>query len=160
MSRQQAAVGVGHALCSLRDVGGVHGSFVLSPAGELIGKDLPAVFDERVFAEVGPRIARLRDTFASVGDPVDSCVLRFAEHKLFLRAMDEGTVGVLLTLTANMPALKMAVTLAVRGMATDLALYQNSPPEPPVRSSVPPPVLAPPAPRARARVVFRGHEVK
>ena len=40
------------ALSALRDVAGVHGSFVLQPTGELLGKDLPAVFHDDLFIEV------------------------------------------------------------------------------------------------------------
>ena len=36
--------GIQRALSALRDVAGVHGSFVLQLSGELMGKDLPAVF--------------------------------------------------------------------------------------------------------------------
>ena len=50
---------MGHALAALRDVAGVHGSFVLSLTGELVGKDLPAVFHDELFVEVGGRLARL-----------------------------------------------------------------------------------------------------
>jgi|GEM_PF-841708 len=176
MSREQLAVGVASALNSLRDIAGVHGSFVVSQTGELIGKDLPSVFDEHVFAEVGPRIVRLRETFGSVGDDMDGCLLRYSEHKLFLKAMNEGTVGVLLTLAANMPALKMAVSLAVRRMSADVTAYHRTPAElplptlPAATTTVPPGAMIgaastpPPAPsqsvRPRGRMVFRGHEVK
>lgn len=175
MSKEQAAAGVASALQSLRDIAGVHGSFVVSQEGELIGKDLPSVFDEHVFAEVGPRIVRLRETFSSVDDHMDGCLLRFAEHKLFLRAMSEGTIGVLLALTANMPALKMAVSLAARRMAGDVATYHRLQSEvplqtlapatasvPPMNSMVPSTSTPPPPPsvRPRGRMVFRGQEVK
>ena len=48
-------------LAAMRDVDGVHGSFVVTRAGALAGKDLPAMFDDAVLTEVGRRIARLHE---------------------------------------------------------------------------------------------------
>ena len=56
---------ISHALAALRDVAGVHGSFVLRPTGELLGKDLPAVFHDDLFVEVGARLSRFVETMAA-----------------------------------------------------------------------------------------------
>ena len=68
----------------VRDVAGVHGSFVLQLSGELVGKDLPAVFHDELFVEVGARLSRFVETMAADGDEVSSAILRFEEHRLYV----------------------------------------------------------------------------
>ena len=43
---------IAESLRMLRDVEGVHGSFVVSTNGELVDSDLPAVFDGHLLGEV------------------------------------------------------------------------------------------------------------
>lgn len=128
------AQAISQTLSALRDIQGVHGSFFVSSAGRLVSKDLPGVFDEALFAEVGPRIARLQETLTSSGDDVDMCLLRFAEHKLFLRPTVTGFLCVLMASSVNLPALKMAVSLAARRINAELA-SSPSPPPPGLASS-------------------------
>lgn len=104
----------------LRDVEGVHGSFVLAESGSLVDRDLPEGYDEALFADVGPRIARMFETFASDGKDMESFMLRYAEHKLFVRQMTWGLVGVMVASTVNLPALRMAVNLVVRRIDPDV----------------------------------------
>ena len=92
-------------LQSLRDVDGVQGSFVVAPSGALVAKDLPAIFDGELFSEVGPRIARLYETFLSGGEEMDACVLRYAEHKLYVRKLKAGMVGINVGVPATMAML-------------------------------------------------------
>jgi predicted regulator of Ras-like GTPase activity (Roadblock/LC7/MglB family) len=101
-------------LRSLRDVQGVYGSFVVAGSGALVARDLPAVFDSDVFAEVGPRLVRLFETFLADGEDLDSAMLRYAEHKLYVRKMTWGVIGVLSTVAVNLPALRMVANLVVR----------------------------------------------
>lgn len=101
-------------LRSLRDVQGVYGSFVLAGGGGLVAKDLPALYDGPLFAELGPRITRFYETFLSAGEELDACVLRYAEHKLYLRRMTWGLIGVVSATAVNMPALRMVANLVVR----------------------------------------------
>src|SRR5580698_2063 len=77
----------------LRDVQGVHGGFVIAASGSLVDRDLPEAFDEQVFSQVGPRIARLHEAFASGKREMDVCMLRYADNKLYLRKMTWGFVG-------------------------------------------------------------------
>ena len=90
--------GIGRALAALRDVAGVHGSFVLKPTGELVGKDLPAVFHDELFVEVGARLSRFVETMAADGDEVTSAILRFDEHRLYVTRFAHGLLAVI---TAN-----------------------------------------------------------
>jgi predicted regulator of Ras-like GTPase activity (Roadblock/LC7/MglB family) len=105
---------IAEALQAFRDVEGVHGSFIITLTGSLIARDLPAAFDNQLFSEVGPRIARLHETFLSGGEQLDACMLRFAEHKLYIRKMATALVGVLSALDINMPALRMVSNLVIR----------------------------------------------
>ena len=105
---------IDRALVALRDVQGVHGSFVIALGGALIARDLPSAFDQHVFSEVGPRLARLHETFWSGGEEMDSCLLRYAEHKLYLRKMTATLIGVLSGAQVNMPALRMVSNLVIR----------------------------------------------
>lgn len=105
-------------LSGLRDVGDVEGSFLLGARGELVARDLPAVFHDEVFGEVGPRLARLRETLESDGDDLSSLTLRFAEHKLHLRSVGALMLGVVTGARVNGPALRMAINLVARRVAS------------------------------------------
>jgi hypothetical protein len=98
----------------LRDVQGVYGSFVVAGSGSLVDRDLPEAFDEGVLGEVGPRVARLFEAFASGGRDMDTCMLRYSEQKLYVRKMTWGIIGVLSSAAVNLPALRMVLNLVVR----------------------------------------------
>jgi hypothetical protein len=126
-------------LRALRDVEGVYGGFVIARTGALVASDLPAIFDADLFDDVGPRIIRLWETFRSGGEELDGCVLRYAEHKLYLRTMAWGLIGVLSAGAVNQPALRMVVNLVIRRVDPEVV--------PSLRPTLPPP--APPAPVAK-----------
>ncbi|MDP9150213.1 MAG: hypothetical protein M3O36_09770 [Myxococcota bacterium] len=128
-------------LRTLRDVEGVYGSFVIAGSGGLVASDLPAVFDSQLFEEVGPRIVRLYDTFRSSGEELDGCVLRYAEHKLHLRRMSWGLVGILSAVAVNKPALRMVANLVIRRIDPDVV--------PALRPTLAPPAAALSPPLAR-----------
>jgi predicted regulator of Ras-like GTPase activity (Roadblock/LC7/MglB family) len=150
----------------LRDLEGVYGSFVLTRSGELLGKDLPNVFDEALFAEVGPRIARLTDTLIDQEDKLSTMSVSAGNYKLHLRDLPDGMLGVLMSMHANMPALNMAINVAVRRLP---AMRQEVPVPPPEVPTVPhhaipsphplPPAGAVPYPTERKTVPppFRAH---
>jgi len=149
------------ALVGLRDVDDVLGSFVIGARGELLAKDLPQVFRDELFAEMGPRLVRLRETLEAGGEGMGSLLLRFDEHKLHVRAVGASLLGVVTGAKVNAPALRMATNLVVRRIESEA----NNPGrlEPPsVRPSVPevsPHASAPPrdsAPPTRKDVLYRG----
>jgi predicted regulator of Ras-like GTPase activity (Roadblock/LC7/MglB family) len=111
---------VRQVLGTLRDVEGVHGSFVLSKAGDLLAKDLPAVFDDRLFATVGPRILRFYDALTAQGEELCQVVMRFTRHKLEVRPGVSGFVCVLCDANTNAAALRMAMALVARGLEPEL----------------------------------------
>jgi predicted regulator of Ras-like GTPase activity (Roadblock/LC7/MglB family) len=130
--------GIEQTLRTLRDVQGVYGSFVIAGTGALVASDLPAVFDAELFEEVGPRITRLYETFLSGGEELDSCMLRFAEQKIYLRKMTWGVIGILSAVAVNMPALRMVANLVIRKIDPEVV--------PSLRPTVSPlPPLIPPA---------------
>jgi predicted regulator of Ras-like GTPase activity (Roadblock/LC7/MglB family) len=134
--------GITRALAALRDVAGVHGSFVLLLSGELVGKDLPAVFHDELFVEVGARLSRFVETMAGDGDEVSSAILRFDEHRLHVTRFAHGLLAVITANEVNAAALRMALTLTTRRLEPELAALLTSPPPPvaPSPSLTPPPV--------------------
>lgn len=134
--------GITRSLTALRDVAGVHGSFVLRPTGELLGKDLPAVFHDELFVEVGARLSRFVETMAADGDEVASAILRFDEHRLYVTRFAHGLLCVIASNDINAAALRMAVTLTTRRIEPEVVAMLTSPP-PPVSTS---PSLTPPPP--------------
>jgi hypothetical protein len=111
---------IGQALSGLRDVEGVYGSFVITQRGALLGRDLPAMFDERLFAELGPRIERLTQALGGEARRVQSCVLRFSEHKLHVRYVGRCIFGVVTSAVVNAATLRMALTLISRRLEAEL----------------------------------------
>jgi predicted regulator of Ras-like GTPase activity (Roadblock/LC7/MglB family) len=154
---------IGPMLSALRDVDGVFGSFAVTKTGALAGKDLPAMFDDRVLAEVGPRLMRLYETLSASGKTLDSCVMHFADHRLHVRVLQNGLLCVLTSRHANASALKMAVTLTARRV--DPSIVEPPPSSEPLQPASAPPASAPPAsasqppPSVTRKAVYRGHRV-
>jgi predicted regulator of Ras-like GTPase activity (Roadblock/LC7/MglB family) len=130
------------ALLALRDVDGVLGSFVIRTDGSVCARDLPDYFENEVLGEVGPRIERLHEAWLSFGAEPEATTLVFAGHKLHLRGIEGGFVGVVSALEVNTPALRMALTMVGRRVANEAAAAV------PVPASVPAPRLDTPAPKA------------
>jgi predicted regulator of Ras-like GTPase activity (Roadblock/LC7/MglB family) len=104
-------------LAGLRDVDEVQGSFLLGSGGHLLARDLPAVFHAEIFADVGPRLVRLRDTFDEQGGST-TLTMRFTDHKLHVRAIGSKLLCVLTGAGVNGPALRMAMNLVARHVET------------------------------------------
>jgi predicted regulator of Ras-like GTPase activity (Roadblock/LC7/MglB family) len=142
--------GIEETLRSLRDVQGVYGSFVVAGSGALVARDLPPVFDGELFAEVGPRVVRLYETFLTGGEDLEAAMLRFSEHKLYLRKMTWGVIGILSTVTVNLPALRMVANLVIRKIDPEVSPSMLTPPPPPVAMqppTPPPPIVESTPPR-------------
>ncbi len=112
--------GIARVLCTLRDVAGVQGSFALLSNGELVCKDLPAVFHDQLFVEVGARLSRFVETLAADGDDVSSAVLRFDVHRLYVTRFAHGLLAVVTDSEVNNAALSMAVTLTARRLDSEI----------------------------------------
>ncbi len=158
---------IAQILAGMRDVDGVHGSFVVTRGGVLAGKDLPPMFDDAVLTEVGRRIVRLHDGLCAGGDDFDHCVMRFADHKLYLRSVPNGFLCVLSTNGVNTPALKMALTLTSRRVDPLIADAASASAPPPSPSATPPRTSEVPPQSgsggsgtpSRRQATYRGHRV-
>jgi predicted regulator of Ras-like GTPase activity (Roadblock/LC7/MglB family) len=150
------------SLVTLKDVYGITGSFVFTRAGDLVARELPAMFDDTALGEAGSRLTRLHETFAASGDELDVAVLRFRDHKLYVKSLPAGALCIISDGAVNMPALRMAANLVGRRITPALDALSSAPsgllsdPEPPA----PPPeahagALAPPGMR-----IFRGRPVE
>jgi predicted regulator of Ras-like GTPase activity (Roadblock/LC7/MglB family) len=148
------------SLGTLKDVAGVAGSFVFTRGGRVVARELPPVFDDAALGEAGGRLARLRDTFAAVGEELDVAVLRFGDHKLYLKALAGGMLCIVAERAVNMPAMRMAANLVGRRIAATLE-KEDAAPLPPLPDEAPPPVAAPrPPPLAPPGMRrFRGRKV-
>ena len=157
------------ALATLRDIAGIYGSFVFGADGRLVAREIHAMFDDVALAGASERLARLRETFAAVGDELELAVMRFQDHKLFLKVLPSGVLCILAESGVNMPALRMAANVVGRRIAGDLAQAVAVPTFAP---PMPTPALAVPSepaqmPAARPRNVappgmrrFRGRTVE
>jgi predicted regulator of Ras-like GTPase activity (Roadblock/LC7/MglB family) len=147
------------SLGTLKDVSGILGSFVFTQEGRLVAREIPALFDDTSLSEASGRLMRLCDTFAAVGDRLDIAVVRFRDHKLYLKALGPGMLCIVAEGAVNMPALRMAANLVGRRIAPALERAATSPPPAP---SAPPDsaeprhgTMAPPGMRR-----FRGRTVE
>ena len=158
------------ALATLKDVAGITGSFAFTNTGRLVGREIHPMFDSAVLAEAGERLTRLRDTFAAVGDELDLAVIRFQDHKLYLKVLAGGMLCIVAEGVVNMAALRMAANLVGRRIAPALEQAEADPPLSQPPTVVPqvdvaaeaaaaarrPPVFVPGTGMRR----FRGHDLK
>ena len=148
------------SLATLKDVGGVVGSFVCTPNGRLVSREIPAMFDDGALAEAGSRFVRFREAFAAGGDELELGVVRFQEHAVYMKVVGTSLLLILVEGAVNMPALRMAANLVGRRIGPAVAQAESAPPavDPPVESAPPVrarrPAEAPPGMRR-----FRGRPV-
>jgi predicted regulator of Ras-like GTPase activity (Roadblock/LC7/MglB family) len=115
------------SLGTLKDVAGITGSFVFTLEGQLVAREIPALFDDAALAEASGRLTRLRDTFAAVGDTLDIAVVRYRDHKLYIKVLGSGMLCIVAEGAVNMPALRMAANLVGRRIAPVLERGELSP---------------------------------
>jgi predicted regulator of Ras-like GTPase activity (Roadblock/LC7/MglB family) len=148
------------SLATLKDVGGIMGSFVCTPDGRLVSREIPALFDDGVLAEAASRLLRMREAFAAGGEELEVGVIRFRDHRIYVKAVGGSLLMIVAEGDVNMPALRMAANLVGRRIGPAVAAVEAAPP--PVRAPEP---IAPPArPRSVAEAPpgmrrFRGRAV-
>lgn len=109
-------------LGTLRDVDGVLGSIVVSAGGSILGRDLPAVFEEDVAEELAGRLGQLHEALTMDGGELTYADMHFENFRFQLRTLGGALIGVLLQDGANNPALAMAVNLVARRVQKHIAL--------------------------------------
>ena len=114
-------------LGSLFDLAGVYGSFLVTSTGDVAARALPEVVEDATLTEVGGRVIRLGDTFSSTGLSPDLCVLRFADHKLYIKTLPSGALCILTGSDVSLPALRMAANLVARKVSPDLDRIASTP---------------------------------
>jgi len=152
------------SLATLKDVAGITGSFVCTPNGRLVAREIPELFEDVVLAEAGSRLVRIREAFAAGGDELEIGVVRFRDHRVYLKSVGDSLLCILADGTVNMPALRVAANLVGRRIGRAVARLEKEPP--PEATTTPPPQRAPatePRPHAAAAPPgmrrFRGHTV-
>ena len=148
------------SLATLKDVGGITGSFVCTPNGRLVAREIPALFEDGVLAEAGSRLVRMREAFAAGGDDLDVGVVRFRDHRIYLKVIGDSLLCIVAEGAVNMPALRMAANLVGRRIGGAVARMEVEP-APAVEPRAPAPA---PAPRPAAAAPpgmrrFRGRAV-
>ena len=150
--------GIRGSLATLKDVAGVAGSFVCTQSGQLLSREIPAVFEDGVLAEAGTRLLRMREAFAAAGDDLDMAVVRYGDQRVYLKWISGGLLCVVVTGRVNMPALRMGANLVCRRISAAVAQADAARlPDPGVESAPAPTALSesPPA-SAATRVSYPG----
>lgn len=157
MTASPSASALGAGLGSLFDLPEVYGSFLVTPAGSIAARAIPEILDDATLAEVGGRIIRLGDTFQTIGVSPDLCVVRFTEHKLYVKTLPVGVLCIVTGSGISLPALRMAANLVARKVAPEMSRLGSGAPagagpaaitprtSSPVMTAVPPPPPPPPA---------------
>ena len=168
MTASPATGALGAGLGSLFDLPEVYGSFLVTPAGSIAARAIPELLDDATLAEAGGRIIRLGDTFQTIGVSPDLCVVRFTEHKLYVKTLPVGVLCIVTGAGISLPALRMAANLVARKVAPEMSrLGSGTPDATSARRSLsggvavpppppPPPANGAPAPAAR---MYRGRPI-
>jgi len=133
-------------LTALKDIPGVVGSFVLNPQGVMVAREMPAIFPDTIFPNLGRRLASVVEAMETQISAVQDLLLKFEGHWLLVRRSAQGFLTILTNDAVNFPALKMASNVALKQVTEHLIAH---PPviAPPVVSDVaeaaPPPAGAP-----------------
>jgi len=138
-------------LAALKDIHGVEGSFVLNTNGELVCRQMPAIFADEIFPEVGRRLLSIYSTFDLQVSQFDDLLLKFDGYWLYIRRAAHGFLSILTAETVNYPALKMASNLALSQLTSQIQTAKPITPAPlaaatpePVPAAVAAPVALPP----------------
>jgi len=125
------------SLATLRDVAGITGSFLFTRGGHVVARELPALFDDTALAEASGRLTRLQETFAAAGDQLEVAVLRYRDHKLYVKAFADGMLCIITDGVVNMAALRMAANLVARRVAPALQFANAAPAPAPAARATP-----------------------
>lgn len=100
-------------LHSLKDIKGIEGSFVLNRECNAVATDMPAVIAPEVYVEVGRRIRGMFEASSAHLGEFDEILLKFEDYWFCCKRSANGFLGILAQSEINFPALKMATTVAL-----------------------------------------------
>lgn len=103
-----------HVLTALKDIPGVVGSFVLNEKGTLVSREMPAIYPDEIYPEMGRRLVGVYEAIALQVASLGDLVLKFEDHWFLCRRSAQCFLGILTTESVNYPALKMATNVALK----------------------------------------------
>lgn len=109
---------VTHTLSLLRDEG-VVGSIAVGDEGDVLGADLPRLFEGEPTASLVLRLTELREALATGGSPLGTATFRYEGHSLYVSQLGSCVLGVLADQRAREPALDMAARLVGQRLDAD-----------------------------------------
>jgi predicted regulator of Ras-like GTPase activity (Roadblock/LC7/MglB family) len=147
-------------LAALKDIPGVVGSFVLTPQGALVAREMPAIYPDSVFPEIGRRLCSVSEAIDGQVAGFNDLLLKFESYWLLVRRSAQGSLSILTTDTVNYPALKMATNVALKQVNEQMAAAVPMAIAAPQPAAVPEPPAQPAALAASAgakpRRLWRG----
>jgi len=148
-------------LASLKDIPGVVGSFVLNPQGALVAKEMPAVYVDAIFPELGRRLVSVGEVLEQQTTSFQELLLKFEGSWLFVRRTTQCLLSVLVAETVNYPALRMATNVALKQLSDQLAAQpaRAAAPVPAAVEAAPAPAAPVEAAPAKPRRMWRGQVI-
>lgn len=101
-------------LTALKDIPGVVGSFVLNDKGALVSREMPAIYPDDIYPEIGRRLIGVYEAIALQMASLGDFLLKFDGYWFLCRRTTQCFLGILTTETVNYPALKMATNVALK----------------------------------------------
>jgi len=101
-------------LACLREVDGVVGSIAMTPGGQVLGWDLPRLFDASTVSGVAHRLAQLRASLIADGSGFAGGTLTYDDYRVHIGSVPAGLVAVLAEERCNSPAVAMAIKVIGR----------------------------------------------
>jgi len=110
-----------NVLTALKDIPGVVGSFVLNDKGALVSREMPAIYPDEIYPEMGRRLVGVYEAIALQVASLGDLVLKFEGYWFLCRRSAQCFLGILTTETVNYPALKMATNVALKQIDEQVA---------------------------------------
>ncbi|MDR3402919.1 MAG: hypothetical protein P4L99_10520 [Chthoniobacter sp.] len=110
-----------HVLTALKDIPGVVGSFVLNDKGTLVSREMPAIYPDEIYPEMGRRLVGVYEAIALQVASLGDLVLKFEGYWFLCRRSAQCFLGILTTEAVNYPALKMATNVALKQIDEQVA---------------------------------------
>jgi len=110
-----------HVLAALKDIPGVVGSFVLNDKGTLVSREMPAIYPDAIYPEMGRRLVGVYEAIALQVTSLGDLVLKFEGYWFLCRRTAQCFLGILTTEAVNFPALKMATNVALKQIDEQVA---------------------------------------